>query len=235
MRPRTGFECWLRVFCFSSDYRVLPTTLTVFVSLLTKLGFLLLCTSWNRKSTWCPANAGVSANTLVFPSVNLTMTCGLFFFSWFAGLPPLSVFYDGGVSHRTPASRAMALNSIPLRGERSAKWYECLTLNADGRIWTHRPCSPWHISFQDCALITIWVRRHNGNALCKACLFLESTHRLYHSRNADSRTWTYTPSFDGYWLISNQLPYQLGLYLQNRRCRDHQITADTILTFYILL
>ena len=127
------------------------------------------------------------------------------------------------------ASRAMALNSIPLRGERSVKWYECLTLNADGRIWTHRPCSPWHISFQDCALITIWVRRHNGNALCKACLFLESTHRLYHSHNADSRTWTYTPSFDGYWRFSKPFPYQLGLYLQNRRRRDQQAAADNSL------
>lgn len=127
---------------------------------------------------------------------------------------------------RIPASLAKALNSIPLRGERSAKWYECSTLNADGRIWTHRPCSPWHISFQDCALITVWVRRHNGNAFCKVCLFLESTHRLYHPHNADSRTWTYAPSFDGYWRFSKPFPYQLGLYLQNRRQRDQQAAAD---------
>lgn len=30
------------------------------------------------------------------------------------------------------------------------------------------------------------------------------------------------------------MPYRLGDRWINRRCRDHQITADTILAFYIL-
>ena len=32
--------------------------------------------------------------------------------------------------------------------------------------------------------------------------------------HADNRTWTYTPSYGGYWLFSKQFPYRLGLYLR---------------------
>lgn len=79
-------------------------------------------------------------------------------------------FYNGGRSTQSPRAVRWLLTAFRygVKGVPNGKY---LTLNADGRIWTHRPCFPWHISFQDCALITIWVRRRNGNALRKACLF----------------------------------------------------------------
>ena len=39
------------------------------------------------------------------------------------------------------------------------------TRNANGRIWTHKPCSQWHICFQDSVVITISVRWQN--AVCR--------------------------------------------------------------------
>ena len=36
--------------------------------------------------------------------------------------------------------------------------------------------------------------------------------------NADNMTWTYTPTYSGYWLFSKQFPYLLGLYLQITAC-----------------